>query len=101
MPAFALSPSEHQAMTSLITTPESRQNYIMGITEISKKRVRDADPNGGRCLVENTIHAVDYCHCIPRKYMNEEKIVCVYRIHLFILGSNTYHSSIALNGPGT
>lgn len=65
-------------MASEVTTPESHQNYDMEIPEMAKESVRDADPNGGRCLVTNTMTplAIHYCRCIPRRFMNDEKIVC-------------------------
>ena len=66
-----------QAVASEVSTVESHQN----ITEMARKRVRDVDPNGGRCLVENSISLIEYCHCIPRRKMNDDKLVCVYRIH--------------------
>lgn len=63
-------------MACEVTTPEFYQDD-MGITEIVKENVRFTDPNGGPCLVTNTDLAVDYCHCVPRKIMNDERIVCL------------------------
>ena len=60
-----------QAMvTDGVTSPQSRPMYDMGIT---RKKVQEVDPNRGHCLVTNasTTLAVDYCHCIPRKFMND------------------------------
>lgn len=62
-------------MVSEFTTPESHQSSDLEITEMTKESVRDADPNGGRCLVTNTTLAVQYYHYIP-KSMIGEKVVC-------------------------
>ena len=45
-------------MASEITTPESHQNYDMEIPEMTKERVRDADPNGG---CRPSVHFLLFC----------------------------------------
>lgn len=70
--------SEFSTPESEFSTLESLQKYDMEITETVMNRVRDADPNEGRCLVTNATIPIDYCRCIS---MKEEKIVCVYKIH--------------------
>ena len=90
------------ASVTEVTNLESHPNYDRGISKMAKKNARNADPNEGHCLVTNSNNTigVEYCHCILRRIMKEEGIVCVYLL-VFILSSNTYHSSIALNGTGT
>lgn len=60
------------------STPETRTTYEIGFKE--RIRVNVADPNDGRCLVTNALNTapVQYCHCIPRRVMNDENLVCVY-----------------------
>jgi hypothetical protein len=64
-------------------TPTHRPNYAILYGEKEKKRVQASDPNKGRCLIENRgqTFGINYCHCIPRKEMNNDKLVSVYRIH--------------------
>ena len=61
------SPSIHPA--GYDTTPLTKQD---------KKRVLNADPNGGRCLITNAISPKSYCYCIPRHFMRKKDIVRVY-----------------------
>ena len=62
------SPSIHAA-GQYDTTPLTKQD---------KKRVLNADPNGGRCLITNAISPKSYCYCIPRHFMRKKDIVRVY-----------------------
>jgi hypothetical protein len=64
-----------------VTTPDSRQDYFKWMVDI-RKRVRQVDPNGGRCMILNTYDAVEHCHCVPRVLMKEKhsETVC-YRIY--------------------
>lgn len=64
------------------TTPESRLGLEQEVSDRVKRRVRDADPNHGRCLVENVeeSRAVEFCHCVPRSFKKHEAVVCVYII---------------------
>jgi hypothetical protein len=41
----------------------------------------------------------EFCHCVPRRYMKDDKLVCLFSIYS-ILVSNAYHSSGSLNGTG-
>jgi hypothetical protein len=60
------------------TTPLARQIYdFASLTLSDKGRIKDADPNGGVCLVTNKLHGLNYCHCIPKQYMKNETIVCL------------------------
>ena len=82
-----------------VTTPKSHPNYERGISNIVRKRVRDADPNKGHCLVTNhqiTI-GVEYCE------ENDERRRCMCLSTDIYSGfsSNTWHSSIALNDTVT
>ena len=63
----ARSPSIHPA--GYDTTPLTKQD---------KKRVLNADPNGGHCLITNAISPKSYCYCIPRHFMRKKDIVRVY-----------------------
>lgn len=85
------------------TTPTRRQNYLASFGETEKRRVRDADPNAGRCLISNreSTTGIQFIHCIPRHAMNNDDMVCVYKPSLFILDLEEYCSSISLNGLGT
>ena len=62
------SPSIHPA--GYDTTPLTKQD---------KKRVLNADPNGGRCLITNAISPKSYCYCIPRHFMKKKRYcTCLY-----------------------
>jgi hypothetical protein len=64
-----------------VTTPPSCAEYNHRdsvLTEDDKRRVIEADPNGGRCLVTNYTFTLQYCHCIARKKYHDEKLVSVY-----------------------
>jgi len=66
------------SMASLSTTPESHQTYTRsGISSVVKERVREVDPNAGRCLIENTPehYNVQFCHCIARSNMQDDTLV--------------------------
>jgi hypothetical protein len=56
-----------QVPTVATTTP-SKRLQVHSISAGTKARVRDADPHGGRCLVENCPpeRAVEFAHCYPR-----------------------------------
>ena len=64
-------------------TPLGRPLYSLQLSKEDKNRVRDADPNGGRCLITNSRYSINYCHCIPKTIMNDENIVSGYRIYSF------------------
>ena len=66
---------------SEFTTPESHPNYRMRISAEAKRSARETDPNGGRCLVQNSAMIVDFCHLVSRNNMEKDEIVCVYRNH--------------------
>jgi hypothetical protein len=59
------------------TTPETNPNYQIQISDSTKANVREADPNGGRCLIQNTFMVVHYCHLVERKTMKDNEIVRV------------------------
>jgi hypothetical protein len=63
-----------------ITTPVSRPSYESATLGDLKQRVKNADPNNGRCLVTNFSDSwsVNFCHCIARKFMKNNDLVSVY-----------------------
>ena len=71
-----------------VTTPEMIPDYDYDGQLSNHTKAADiaADPNQGHCLVENNNHTVEFAHCIARKHMKDEKMVCV-RPLFFILGS--------------
>lgn len=84
-----------------VTTPESRPHYDTGTSEKTRRHVREAAPSNGRCLVTNfqSTTGVEYCHCVPKRYMQDDEIVCVYSIMYYIILNTP--SLISSNGPGT
>jgi hypothetical protein len=50
------------------------------LLKVDKEEVRNADPNGGLCLITSTKAALNYCHCIPKNMMQANGIVCVYSL---------------------
>jgi hypothetical protein len=72
-----LSPMEREEITPSLYS-------VTTLDENDKERVRNADPNGGRCLISNAISPINYCHCIPRHIMNEKETVRVYKIHRYL-----------------
>ncbi|KAF8992479.1 hypothetical protein BDQ17DRAFT_1546441 [Cyathus striatus] len=40
-----------------------------------RKRVNAVDPNEGRCLVENCSDSIEYCHVLPRKLMQRDRLL--------------------------
>ena len=72
------------------TTPTFRQNYnISALTLLDQERIREADPNKGLCLVTKTSQVPNFCHCIPKQFMKDEKTVCVFN-DVFIEFTNIY-----------
>ena len=57
------------------TSPYSRSN-LSYLDLDQKRRCKDADPNKGRCLLENQIESIEFCHCIPRKFIDDDELVC-------------------------
>ncbi|KAF9001144.1 hypothetical protein BDQ17DRAFT_1426711 [Cyathus striatus] len=57
-----------------MSTPESRTTDSRLVTEAYILRSKAADPNDGRCLVENcSIHRnIQYCHVLSRSYKSNE-----------------------------
>lgn len=70
-------PENLEVMGSEFTTPEHRPNYDMRISSDTKKRVQRSSPSGVRCLITNGRHSVEYCHCIPRRILKENEVVCL------------------------
>jgi hypothetical protein len=64
--------------TVINSTPEANPDYDRKISDNAKQRVRDVDPNDSRCLVLNSEFGVQFCHCISRKHMKSEDIVCAF-----------------------
>ena len=68
------------------TTPSGRLNYgLSGLSQPDKERVRQADPSGGLCPVTSTRYAIASATAGPKQVMKEGEIVCVYRIHQYLL----------------
>ena len=60
------------------TTPTTRLNYdLSSLSPAEKDKIRKADPNGGVCLITNKPFSLNFCHCIPKRIAQNEKIVCV------------------------
>ena len=61
------------------TTPKNHPNYSQKVSHDIKQRVRLATSslNGSRCLITNGGHSVEYCHCVPRRALKEEDVVCL------------------------
>lgn len=70
--AFRLSTYHHYQLLFQAMAPE--------VTTL--KRVQEADPNGGRCLVQNLTMIVDFYHCISRN--TDNKTVCCLKPPVFI-----------------
>ena len=67
------------------STPTDQQDYDYSSLSISDKdRVRNADPNEGHCLLTNALNPLNFCHCIPRKNLQEKDIVRAFRIHYYL-----------------
>ena len=49
-------------------TPSEADTASTGISEL----VLEADPNGGRCLLENQTGDIEFCHYIPMKIMTDD-----------------------------
>ena len=65
--------------SSMTTTTSGRPDYdVSPLKQYDKDRATKADPNGGLCLITNTRHSINACHCIRRAMMKNEEIVCVY-----------------------
>ena len=80
-----LSPMEPQMERLVSTTPSLRQDYdIALLSKKDKQRVLAADPNKGHCMITNALSPLNFCHCVPRSFMKDEKIVSVYRIHRYL-----------------
>ncbi|KAF8324314.1 uncharacterized protein EI90DRAFT_3130013 [Cantharellus anzutake] len=69
------------APSSIHTTPSQRQAEPP--SENTKKRVQAADPNDGRCLIENRHpdHAIQYAHCLPRALSNHHNFMTSLEWH--------------------
>ena len=95
IPTFILS-----NMSAAPTTPESHGNYHCGISKADREKIWNADPNDGCCLIQDFVDGVVHCHCIPRRHMQDEDLVCettsIYSVYW-----NIYCSSISLSGHGT
>lgn len=53
--------------------------YVTHLQSV-QTRVLEADPNGGRCLVENLDagRAVEFCYCVGRSSTDDDSLVCVF-----------------------
>jgi len=81
-------PTESKPPTE-VTTPETNPTYDVGISEHAKARV---DPNDGRCMVTNTEYALEFCHCIERRRM--QNLEDLHRLEWYW---NMRHSSLNLD----
>jgi hypothetical protein len=72
----AMAPSEEVTWA----TPEP---YV--ITNETKEKVRDADPNKGRCLVTNflCLRSIEYSPCLPWRLSQETEIVRVLSTNIY------------------
>ncbi|GJJ06490.1 hypothetical protein Clacol_000682 [Clathrus columnatus] len=61
---------DYDEESAVETTPSSRLQRDSGLTDETKNRVRNNDPNQGRCLIENCLElrSIDFCHCVPRSF---------------------------------
>lgn len=72
---------ELEVIDGISVTPPGRPLYHSSQLSVQdKERVRGADPNGGRCLITNSI-CINYCHCVPKHMMSKRAIVSVYSVY--------------------
>lgn len=46
-----------------------------GVSDSIKRKVCEADPNKGLCLVENSRMSIQYSHCVAEKHMRDKEMV--------------------------
>ena len=68
---------EEGSRASSETASSAQREWNHQLCDRAKQRVRDVDPNYGRCILENWPEhtAVEFVHCMPRSVAKDPELV--------------------------